>query len=130
MIISEGALKWQRRNGRREDLMAEIGAGGGSGYPGVIDTDATLETTSDFARIAVPNDLAAAIVAIQGELGVDPAGTYSTVVLRLDGMMAKGHSSARPAAATIDIGIYFSEDLGIWEITEGTEWLALPVGGM
>ena len=58
--------------------MSELGAGGGSGYPGAIDTDNTLESTSTSARSDVPNDLAAAIIAIQTELGVNPAG-YLTV---------------------------------------------------
>ena len=60
--------------------MAEIGAGGGSGYPGALDTNSTLEVDgSTLARADVPNDIAAAIVAIQTELGTDPAGTKTDV---------------------------------------------------
>ena len=58
---------------------AELGAGGGSDYPGTLDADSTLETTSTVARADVPNDLGAAIVAIQTELGTDPAGTLTDV---------------------------------------------------
>jgi hypothetical protein len=63
---------------------AELGAGGGSGYPSAIDTDAAVEIDKPNAgytkaRADVPNDLSAAIVAIQGELGTDPAGDASTV---------------------------------------------------
>ncbi len=60
--------------------MAELGAGGGSGYPGAIDTDTTQESTSTTARADVPNDLAAAIIAVQAELGINPAGSVATVV--------------------------------------------------
>lgn len=113
--------------------MAELGAGAGSGYPAVIDTDATLETAADYARIAVPNDLAAAIVAIETELGADPAGTaWATVVARLAAVSAigggvpKGLASARPSAAT---GVlYRSTDTQILEYSDGTAWFPL-LGG-
>jgi hypothetical protein len=59
--------------------MAELGAGGGTGYPSVLDTDNTQESSSTTARSDVPNDLAAAIVAVQKELGTDPAGSLTTV---------------------------------------------------
>ena len=60
--------------------MAEIGAGSGSGYPGALDTNSSLEVdSSTLARADVPNDLAAAIVAIETELGTDPAGTKTDV---------------------------------------------------
>lgn len=71
--------------------MSELGDGSGSGYPAALDTDATLETGADFARIGVPNDLAAAIVKIETELGTDPAGVaadptgaYTDVKTRLN----------------------------------------------
>lgn len=64
--------------------MAELGSGSGSSYPGALDTDATLEVNSPSAgktkaRADVPNDLAAAIIALQTELGTDPAGTLTNV---------------------------------------------------
>ena len=59
--------------------MGEIGSGNGSSYPGTLDTDTTLETTSTSAREDVPNDLAADIIAIETELGTDPAGTKTDV---------------------------------------------------
>ena len=59
--------------------MGEIGSGNGSSYPGTLDTDTTLETTSTSARSDVPNDLGADIVAIETELGTDPAGTKTDV---------------------------------------------------
>ena len=59
--------------------MAELGSGSGSGYPGALDTDSVLESTLTVARSDVPNDLAAAIIAIQNELGTGPAGSLTDV---------------------------------------------------
>ena len=64
--------------------MAEIGSGNGSGYPGAIDSDAALEVNASAAgktkaRAEVVNDLAAAIIALQTELGTDPAGSLTNV---------------------------------------------------
>ena len=69
--------------------MSEIGSGSGSSYPGAIDVNATVEVDAPNAgktkaKAAIVNDLAAAIIAIETELGVDPAGTKATVVARLD----------------------------------------------
>jgi hypothetical protein len=64
--------------------MSEIGAGTGSSYPATLDTNSTTEVNSPAggktkARAEVPNDLAAAVVAIETELGTDPAGTTTDV---------------------------------------------------
>lgn len=64
--------------------MGEIGAGSGTSYPGSLDTDSTVEVDSPsgsktLVRAATPNDLSAAVVAIETELGTDPAGTLSNV---------------------------------------------------
>lgn len=69
--------------------MSEIGSGSGSSYPGTIDVNATVEVDAPNpgktkAKAAIVNDLAAAILAIETELGVDPAGSKATVVARLD----------------------------------------------
>lgn len=65
--------------------MSELGAGSGSGYPGAIDTTTTEAndpggTVVDADKV---NDLADAILKIQAELGVDPAGTLATVLAYL-----------------------------------------------
>lgn len=75
--------------------MAELGDGNGSDYPGTLDTNNTLEVNAPNAgktkaRAEVPNDLAAAIVAIQTELGTDPAGTATDVKTRLDELLPAG----------------------------------------
>jgi hypothetical protein len=59
--------------------MAELGAGNGSDYPSAIDTDNVLESATTDVRFNVPNDSNAAIVAIETELGTDPAGSLSDV---------------------------------------------------
>lgn len=64
--------------------MAELGTGSGSDYPGTLDTNNTLEVNTPNAgktkaRAEVPNDHASAIIAIENELGTDPAGTTADV---------------------------------------------------
>lgn len=112
--------------------MAELGAGSGTGYPSAIDSDVTVETTNDYARIQVANDLAAAIVAIETELGISPSGGYATVLARLNalsasgGGVASGLSSARPAASA---GVfYYSTDLGVLDFSDGTTWRPILTG--
>ncbi|MBA7544742.1 hypothetical protein ES705_37103 [subsurface metagenome] len=67
----------------------ELGAGEGTGYPAVIDTDTSVEVDypdplATTARAAVPNDTNAAVIAIETELGISPSGAYDTVKARLD----------------------------------------------
>jgi hypothetical protein len=64
--------------------LAELGSGNGTSYPGTLDTDNVLEVDSPSAsktkaRADVPNDANAAIVAIETELGTDPAGILADV---------------------------------------------------
>lgn len=64
--------------------MSELGSGSGSSFPSALDTDTTQEVNSPNAsktkaRAEVVNDHGAAIVAIQTELGTDPAGTKTDV---------------------------------------------------
>lgn len=70
-------------------LGTELGAGEGTGYPGTIDTDVSVEVDypdplATTARAAVPNDTNAAVIAIETELGISPSGEYATVKARLD----------------------------------------------
>jgi len=67
--------------------MAQLGAGSGTGYPTALDT-ASTEVDSPAAgktrvRAAVANDLYAAVIAVQTELGVDVAGSAADLVTRL-----------------------------------------------
>jgi hypothetical protein len=64
--------------------MSEIGSGQGSSYPNAIDTNNIPEVNDPSpgrtkARAEVPNDQSAAIIAVETELGIDPAGTASDV---------------------------------------------------
>ena len=64
--------------------MAEIGSGSGSSYPSALDTNTSPEVDSPsvsktLVRANVPNDLAAAIIALETELGTDPAGSLVDV---------------------------------------------------
>lgn len=67
--------------------MAVLGDGSGSGYPGAVDTATTEVDVPDanatIVAAAKINDLATAILAIQTELGTDPAGSVATLVARL-----------------------------------------------
>ncbi|MDE2227293.1 MAG: hypothetical protein KGJ89_05070 [Patescibacteria group bacterium] len=64
--------------------MANLGAGSGTGYPGVIDVQTTPEVDSPSAnkskaRAAVPNDLASAVIAVETALGTNPQGSKTDV---------------------------------------------------
>jgi hypothetical protein len=64
--------------------MSELGSGNGTSYPGALDTDNILEVDSPNAsktkaRADVPNDMGAAIIALETELGTNPAGTVTDV---------------------------------------------------
>ena len=108
--------------------MGEIGSGGGSSYPGAVDTGAVAETPTDFVRLDWGKDVEAAIVAIQAELGVDPAASNATVVARLDAIHSRGLASARPSPSATGQIFYFSTDLGILEYTDGTDWFPIMLG--
>lgn len=68
--------------------MAELGSGSGTGFPAALDANSKLEYDKEsgdrtIVRADVPNDLAAAMVAVQTELGTDPAGSKTDVKSRL-----------------------------------------------
>lgn len=99
--------------------MSEIGTGDGTDYPATLDTNNALEQNSNQSsptlnRAEVVNDLASAIVAIQTELGLNPAGSFSTVVARLDALLApvsfKNFTAADVGAAGVSYlgGFYFA----------------------
>ena len=95
---------------------AELGGGSGTGYPAAIDTDTSIEVDSPAAskttaRADVPNDTNAAVVAIETELGVDPAGAnHTTVVSRLASIETVQYDFCMTGAAatgTKKDGMYF-----------------------
>ena len=66
--------------------MANITTTGTTGYPGTIDTRTALTDGTNGDQIVAnhPNGLGAAVLAIENELGTDPAGSAVDVVTRLD----------------------------------------------
>ena len=98
--------------------MGEIGSGNGTSYPSTLDTNNTLEQNTSQAsptlnRAEVVNDLASAVMALETELGLDPAGSFSTVKARLDSMLApvawKSYNMSDIGAAdTIYLGGFYN----------------------
>lgn len=87
--------------------MTELGSGSGSSYPSALDTNAVLEVNSPNgsktkARAEVPNDHGAAIVAVQTELGTDPAGSLADVKTYLQTEHAADgtHGAITPTSVT------------------------------
>ncbi len=58
--------------------MTDINAGGASDYPGSLDTN-TPETAGESTDLNPGDGAASAIIAVQTELGLDPAGSKDTV---------------------------------------------------
>ena len=87
--------------------MGNIGSGSGSSYPGTLDTQTAVEVDSPAAgktkaRAAVPNDLAACVLAIETELGTNPKGSKADVKTFLQVQHnTDGTHSAITASATI-----------------------------
>ena len=119
--------------------MAEIGANTGSSYPAAIDTNSSLEINgATKARAAVPNDLAAAIVAVQTALGTNPQGSAASLKARLavahndDGThqalvitLASYTQAGLPAAGTAGRLARVTDGIrGIWKDT-GTAWVSI-----
>jgi hypothetical protein len=91
---------------------AELGSGSGTSYPTALDTDNTVETADDYAREDVPNDSAAAIVAIQNELGTVPKGAYPDVKTRLNALVVSSGtailSAITPYSSTTSVNGSFN----------------------
>jgi len=92
--------------------MANITTTGTTGYPTVIDTSTTLTDGSSGDQIVAnhPNGLAAAVIALETELGTDPAGSATDLKTRLrtaltdDGIVALASSSATVGALPLSRG--------------------------
>ena len=96
--------------------MAELGAGGGSGYPAALDSNTSLEVDSGtLARADVPNDLAAAVVAVQTELGTDPAGTKTNVKTFLQIEHQTDGTHWRKSNKTASYAVLTSDNMTLFE---------------
>ncbi len=111
-----------------------MGSGSCSSYPAVLDSAATQEQTTDYVRLDWGRDVEACIAALEAELGADPAGPSASVAARLNmlsnptgGGVPRGLASARPAASAGVI--YFSQDEGVWFLSDGAFWYPILMGG-
>src|SRR3990167_1298201 len=93
--------------------MGEIGSGNNSVYPGDLDTNSIPEVNSPAAgktkaRKEVVEDLTAAVIAIETELGTDPAGSLANVktYLQTDHQTDGTHKSDHGLHRWIDAGDY------------------------
>lgn len=114
--------------------MAEIGAGSGTGYPDAVDTRQVFENVDspivdDLKRIDAQwaNDVNAAVLAIEAELGVSPKGTAASVAARLAGIVVA------VGGTTISGGTAANDDLTLQGTTNATRTtsyvLIQPNGG-
>jgi len=107
--------------------MAELGTGGGSDYPGVLDTDGVLEQDGvHVARADVPNDLARAIVRIETELGTDPAGVSADLKTRLGNVLAAQLAQLETLGATTISAAQWGM---LGASVEWTDWVPTLTGG-
>lgn len=114
--------------------MAELGAGSGSGYPAALDTDINLEVNSPnadktLARAEVPNDLASAIIAIQTELGINPAGSLTDVktFLQTEHSITGTHSLAINDLTDVNAGSPSDTQVITWNAAT-SKWISAAGG--
>lgn len=115
--------------------MANLGSGNGTDYPSNIDIQTPPESGATVARAEVPNDLAEAVIAIETELGIDPAGTEIDVktFLRkehnIDGTHTTGGivktQSENFSAVLPESTVIIPVDDSIPQITEGIELMTI-----
>jgi hypothetical protein len=101
-------------------------------YPGAQDTFSDQEAKQDVADKSIINKLQNAIVAMQSEFGIDPAGscvdlkTRLAVLLALDGAVAKG--TAFPTnPAPIDGQLFYRTDQDTLYVYDGGNWDAVAI---
>ena len=93
--------------------MAELGSGNGTGYPAALDVDNSVEADSTTtARADVPNDLAAAVIAVQTELGTDPAGSLTDVKTFLQTEHSTDGTHGALTATTLSLSSTFTQKIG------------------
>src|SRR5574341_571525 len=107
--------------------MADLGKGQGSDYPAGIDTaEQQIDGASGTVVDAnLTNDFGSAIIAIETELGVDPAGSLGDVATRLSTMISaaggitSGTTANRPTPASGTYRLYWNTTLNRLEIIKG-----------
>lgn len=83
-----------------------------SDYPGALDVLPTDHETGDSIEAADDNALAGAVMAVQEELGLNPAGAAETVAARLDALAAAAATDAElaSAVATLNTAVALKQD--------------------
>jgi hypothetical protein len=93
--------------------MSELGSGSGTSYPAAIDVDNSVEADgTTTARADVVNDLAAAIIGVQGELGTNPAGSLTDVKTFLQTQHAADGAHSAVTATTLSLSSSFTQKVG------------------
>lgn len=93
--------------------MAELGSGNGTSYPAAIDVDNSVEADgTTTARADVVNDLASAIIGVQGELGTNPAGSLTDVKTFLQTQHAADGAHSAVTATTLVLSSSFTQKVG------------------
>jgi hypothetical protein len=92
--------------------MGNIGSGGGSNYPSSLDTQTSPEVDAPSGsatkeRAAVPNDLAACVIACETTLGINPQGSKTDVKTYLQNQHNTdgSHSSITISGTTVATGL-------------------------
>jgi len=98
-----------------------------SDYPGSLDSWVSITDKEDLAEASDINKLKNAVLAIQTELGLDPAGTFTDVLSRLallqatNGALANG-TSFPVSPAPIDGQAFYRTDEDVLYIYDGSAW--------
>ena len=98
-----------------------------SDYPGSLDTWVTLTNKEDLAEQSDINKLKAAIEAVQTELGVDVAGSKTTLDARLDQCIAENGAMRSGTSAPVsptpqDGDFFYRTDQNVMYIYNGSTW--------
>jgi microcystin-dependent protein len=105
-------------------------------YPAALDATGTTfpvradGTTTTAQHAADHNNLADAIIKIETELGINPKGSFATVLARLAGFSRTGTLASIGAAASYSGGRYFATDVGAEYLSDGASWIRIsaPAG--
>ncbi len=105
-----------------------------SDYPGALDSWVTLTDKEDLAEVSDINKIKAAILAIQTELGLDPAGSLTNLKTRLaaaianDGAIAKG-TSFPTNPVPVEGQMFYRTDENTFYVYDGSSWETVGTSG-
>ena len=102
-----------------------------TGYPASLDSYTSVQDKVDVYKASMINDLQDAMVAVQTELGLNPAGAVTDVVTRLDQILADDGSlrqgSSFPGSGELAGDLFFKtdEDVVYFRNNANNDWLAM-----